>query len=372
MAHDNTGIKKLSKDRWEVRVSIVDPKTGRPKWRRRRITGTQKDARALRDEVRVEARRGEAGTAPSRMRVGDFVESWIKSKAMRVRPSTATNYANTLAHALPALGDFYVDSLEVDDVETWYESEVKAVKKTVTANNRLRVFRRCMKDACAKLGIVNPVAFVTPVPEGKRKGRGLKPTELRALLEAYDHEDTRPLVYTLAWTGMRWGEASALRWEDIDQGEGVLRVRRAHWRGKVGETKSGRDRIVPLHPILKDVLLEHRQRLFSSQDPGLAAGWCFATVAKRGPDKGAVRLRTSSSIQKPWDKACDKAGVEATRHDLRRTFVDLLRLSQVDAVVEHAIVGHADDEMRERYSTVRAPEAASAVDRIYKKVMGEE
>lgn len=67
-----------------------------------------------------------------------------------------------------------------------------------------------------------------------------------------------------------------------------------------------------------------------------------------------------------------EAGVEATPHDLRRTFVDLLRQAQVDAVVEHAIVGHADEKMRERYSTVRAPEAAQAVAKVLKLVVGGE
>jgi integrase len=52
-----------------------------------------------------------------------------------------------------------------------------------------------------------------------------------------------------------------------------------------------------------------------------------------------------------------------TPHDLRRTFVDLLRLAGVDPIVEHVIVGHADDEMRARYSTIRTPEAAEAVER---------
>jgi integrase len=305
------------------------------------------------------------------MRLGDCIESWLRSKAMRVRPSTATEYASTLAHALPVLGDYYLDAITAWDIEAWFTEQVKVVKP-VTANNRLRVLRRCLKDSCAKAGIPNPASFVESVPAGRRRGRGLKPHALRALLDAYNHEDTRPLVLTLAWTGMRWGEASALRWEDIDQTEGTIVVQRAHWQGRVGKTKSGREREVPLHPLLRDALQEHRRRLLARQDPGLEAGWCFATLAVRGPDKGSVKLRNPSSVQKPWARACEKAGVKASPHDLRRTFVDLLRLAEVDAVVEHAIVGHVDDEMRERYSTVRAPEAAAALNKAFQRVMGEE
>ncbi len=41
--------------------------------------------------------------------------------------------------------------------------------------------------------------------------------------------------------------------------------------------------------------------------------------------------------------------------------MDLLRQTGMDAVVEHALVGHADERMRAHYSIVRAPEAARAV-----------
>ena len=59
-------------------------------------------------------------------------------------------------------------------------------------------------------------------------------------------------------------------------------------------------------------------------------------------------------------------------HDLRRTFVDLLRQAKVDAVVEHAIVGHADEKIRRLYSTVRSPEAAQTVAGVQRLVEGGE
>jgi hypothetical protein len=50
--------------------------------------------------------------------------------------------------------------------------------------------------------------------------------------------------------------------------------------------------------------------------------------------------------------------------------VDLLRAEGADAVVEHALVGHADDAMRRRYSTVRGGEAEAAVGRVLRRVEG--
>ena len=199
---------------------------------------------------------------------------------------------------------------------------------------------------------------------------GLTIEELKRFLDAYTDEDTRPLVLTLAWTGMRWGEATALRAEDVDFAKGVIHVRRSHWRGIVGTPKNGRERVVPMSPILAKALSQHQRRLFERQDVGWADGWLFASVPRRGRNAGEVRLRVASSIRVVWKNACDVAKVSATPHDLRRTFVDLLRQAKVDAVVEYALVGHADEKMRRLYSTVRSPEAARALEDVTRLVEG--
>ncbi len=229
----------------------------------------------------------------------------------------------------------------------------------------------CLGDACAELSIPNPALRVQRLPEPASDRYGLTVENLRAFREAYDHEETKALVETLILTGMHWGEASALRWDDMDNERKLIHVRRSHRFNVIGKPKGGRTRIVPLCSVLADVLQEHRQRLLAEQDTGMEAGWCFATVTKRGRNKGTIRLRTPSSVQKVWKKACEKAGVKAKPHDLRRTFVDLLRQAKVDAVVEHAIVGHADEKMRKHYSTVRPPEANEAMDKVVKLVIGD-
>lgn len=369
MAHDDTGIRKLPKGRWEIRVSAVHPRTQTLVWVRRRITGKKYEARAKRDELREELREklrvAEAESQPSRQRLSGYAESWLRSKALRVRRSVADRYADALAHATPFLGKLFLDDIETQDVEGWVQAMAgRETHKNTTINGWLRVVKSCIGDGRAELGLTNPAARVKPLPERSSDKEGLKVEELQALLATYTHEDTLPLVEVLARTGMRWGEASALRWEDIDRDNMRITVQRAHWRGTVDLPKNGKKRIVPMSPQLANILQRHRQRLFEEQDLGHTDGWCFATVAARGPNMGQVRLRTPSSIAKPWRKACEKAGIKASPHDLRRTFVDMIRLVGGDPMVEHEVVGHADEAMRKRYSTVRHEESASVVARI--------
>ena len=64
----------------------------------------------------------------------------------------------------------------------------------------------------------------------------------------------RPVVITLAWSGMRIGELVNLRWKDVDLENRVLRIRvREDWKPK------GRaDRMIPIFPQVDAVLRQQR------------------------------------------------------------------------------------------------------------------
>ena len=59
-------------------------------------------------------------------------------------------------------------------------------------------------------------------------------------------------------TGLRLGELSALRWEDVDLVAGRVTVNQRLYRGKFGMPKSGRPREVPLSEDARAALKRHR------------------------------------------------------------------------------------------------------------------
>ena len=71
------------------------------------------------------------------------------------------------------------------------------------------------------------------------------------LLRSIDHPRYRVLLTTIYATGLRLGEALALRAADIDSKRMVIRVRQG---------KGKKDRYVPLPPLLLEVLREHWRR----------------------------------------------------------------------------------------------------------------
>jgi integrase len=102
-------------------------------------------------------------------------------------------------------------------------------------------------------GAVTIVAYALPAASHSL-------TEVRALGAAAT-ERYRPVIMTLAWTGVRVSEALGLRWEDVDFEAREIRVRgQLDREGKYQrpKTKAG-VRSMPLLPVLEAALREHRK-----------------------------------------------------------------------------------------------------------------
>jgi integrase len=155
------------------------------------------------------------------------------------------------------------------------------------------------------------------------------------------------LLMLLITTGLRFGEASALRWDDIDVVAGVARIHRGNDRGVETTTKNRSSvRSVAVLPEVLALLpprTPQRVPLDQSEAP------LVFTTRRRTMHRG-------SPLRSVLAKACAAAGVvRVTTHGLRRTFNNAGR--QVgDREVLKAMTGHATDEMVSHYSHVAAGE----------------
>jgi integrase len=371
------GIEQVARRKYRVRVRGKDPRNGKLKEVDRIIEEVDlAEAKRIREQLYIEITQGEIETTVERMTVRAFAKSWSAERAPRLKWSTLERYANALDHyILPALGDFYFDTLTRRDVEAWVTSQTERLKPE-SINGNLRILKSLCRDASDELGIPDPSARVRPIPlrEIENRRNALTADELRRLLAVAKESspDHYPLLLTLAMTGMRWGEATALKWRDIDEQEKVIRVVRAHYHGHVSSPKNGKRRTYPLLPELAEVLRAHRQVLEVAQHPGLSADWVFATTAQGDPNTPRLRYPSAWSKLLPKWLASAKITKHITPHSLRRTNVDLLRRAQVDAVVARSLVGHATEAMREHYSTVDIGEQREAMNRVANLIRGGE
>lgn len=353
------GITRLGPRRYRVRVQVTDPRTRARKEVDRRIEGILADALEERERLRGELL-GEGMASPSRTSLGEYAAAWSKRRAPRLRKSTRDRYAVAVAHITIGLGAYRLGTLRPGDVEEWLAAQVGRGDAPSSVNGRLRVLRSICRAAARDFQIGDPTSGVAALPEGDPDRATLGAAELRKLLEHVERADPKkyPLLLVLALTGLRWGEATALRWEDIDEADEVIRVRRAHYRGAVGPTKSGRPRVFPLVAELAEALRRHRRRRIRAEakvkrPTGNAAGWCF-TVPGRGRS-WALPAPSSWAVCLPaWCGAVEVPVV--TPHSFRRSWVDLARQTGAHLMVARSLVGHAGDRVHERYSTVATEE----------------
>ncbi len=153
---------------------------------------------------------------------------------------------------------------------------------------------------------------------------------------------------------MRWGEASGLRWEDIDHSAGITTIRQTNYLGTVGAPKTPKSRrLVPMEPDVSALLQAHRARMEGQGHPGLETGWVFCTR------KGT--LYRSYPINTVLKRHLKSAGItkRLTQHGLRRTFNDLLT-RVASGRVARGIIGHASEQMTDHYSFVDRQEKRAA------------
>ena len=151
------------------------------------------------------------------------------------------------------------------------------------------------------------------------------------------------LWYTIAFTGMRRGEAIGLRWVDVDLENRRLSVRRAlipiNREVIVSEPKTVKGRrVVALDPATIEVLKAQAARQLSEQDDWDEA-WTDSGLVFTAENGAAL---DPESVSRYWRQAVKKSMLPRIRlHDLRHTHATLALPAGIHPKVVSERLGHA-------------------------------
>jgi integrase len=218
----------------------------------------------------------------------------------------------------------------------------------------------------------NPALALEPPTIKRKPNDWLRGGEDEALLELpmLPHEEI--IVWLLRWTGLRLGEALALRVSDVDLIEGVISV-------PDSKTDCGH-RQVPIVPELRPRLVRWIEHLKQAGVYRPSGPFLCTTVVRSWKDRktGAVNKTVPGQPMKPQQvetimrRVGERASIEGrlTPHRLRRTYGSYLLNANVRLESVSKLLGHANTSITERAyaslldSTVRAEVfAALGVDR---------
>jgi integrase/recombinase XerC len=172
----------------------------------------------------------------------------------------------------------------------------------------------------------------------------LKPEEDAKLLGCQMDDAERIIIFLLRMTGMRVGEARALRWSDVDFEDGTISVEKS---------KFGKSRIIPIVP---ELLPHLRHWAAVLEGKGL--------FARNGP---VLSTRNGTPIvTQHIEKLVARVGIRAELqdrlhpHKLRKTFGSDLLNRRLRIEVVSALLGHSHVGITQKYyasllnSTIRA------------------
>lgn len=292
-----------------------------------------------------------------RVSVGELAEPWLKHK----RAVVAKTYGRTLAsawetHVEPRWSDVRVGAIKPSAVRDWV-GELSGEKSASVVHRAYGILASILDDAVEDRLLARNPARGTKLPAKKSAPRRyLTAGEVEALAVGVG-ERWRVLTLILAWSGLRWGEAIALRVQDVNQVRRRLLVERAaeqvegEWH--VTDTKGHQRRSVPLPKSVFDELKDHIKDLPDPHNRG-PARLLFPPPARSAdgylypPRKASPRKdRPKAGERVDWLEAgLREAGIAyISPHELRHAAASLAVSSGASVKALQRMLGHASAAM---------------------------
>jgi integrase len=324
--------------------------------------GGKKAAEAFLDDVRTRVRkRTYADPRRGEITVAQWWESWWPAQPQRAVTTTNRKLSNWRAHIEPKWGRWRLCDLEYIELQKWLTSEVKGHH---TRRKVLELVNQMLRDAVrdGKRIPFNPAAEVQLDAAPKRDAEDTRPPtrEQCALIRQNVPWTYRPVVIFLEETGLRWGEASGLRWAHVDLEAEHIKVKEvlSEDRGKLFRKAAPKSvagfRTVPLTPEAIEAvrIMAARFRPLDTVSPiGDGQDLHEDELVFRGPNGGALRRH---NFRRVWIPAIQDAGLarkvkneETGRHewwprvhDLRHVFATRLKDLGVPEKDVQTVMGH--------------------------------
>jgi integrase len=362
--------------KWVAEVATGDyTAAGKPR-RTRRVAATKAEALRLERELLTQRDRG-TPVPRADLTVGMMLAMWIAEMPSRnLAPRTIESYNQICRdHLVPHVGRHRLIDL--------HQSHVNKLVKNLAANSYAahtqRLVRRTLGVALNyamrnDLVFRNVVALSNPVSVPRRKELRIKPEQLTAMLAAIQASPNRDLIATYIYTGMRRGEAVALKWSDLhlDEQEPWLSCERSYTatggKFEIRTTKTvDSKRIVSIPADLRQMLLERKKSIIDHDgytEEQLSDMYVFARF------DGV--LPRPDNLTKEIRKLGIAAGVSGMGpHQFRHLFATMLHNQGTSTAAISSHLGHSDISTTVNIYTHKTPSGVSQVGHAFQTALDE-
>jgi len=330
---ERKGSGSRSRYAWEVRYR--DPQ----RRDRSKTFRTKAEAEDFADAVETDMSRGHyLDPRLGKKTLGEWAEEWLQARETEIKPTTFMSYKGLLdVHLLPAFGQTSMARIRPLDVQKLLARMAEAG----LSRSRLRQARQLL-SMILNAAVDNGYIGRNPVPRerlrGKEPRRDQHPLtfqQVHAVADAVP-DRYRALIYVLAYGGLRWGEATALRRSSCNLLRNRLEVRESvsevggglHY----GPPKTHQTRTVAIPDPVKDILAEHLAKYVDRKSDALV----FTT-------EESTHIWITNFRRAVWWPALDAAGIDrvVTIKDLRHTCASLMHAAGRSAKEVKEQLGHS-------------------------------
>ncbi len=373
-------IRQRKDGRWEVRVDIGRGLDGK---RRRRSAFADTQAAAVRELKRLAGRQvtGQLVTT-STPTVATYLGEWFATNSDAWRPSTRRGYRRAIdGFLVPAFGALRLEQLTPAIVQRWLleqKTQHGARRRVVLAHATLR---SALSDAQRlQLVTINAAALVKVPKVTSRAIAPLDVDQARAFLAIAGRHRLGALFSVALACGLRLGEATGLKWEDVDLETGDVRVRQQLQRVNralvLQSLKTARSRrTLSLPQVCIDALRSHRTRQRAERLKAGAdyqeTGLVFTTYARRGGGRKVGTALSPRNVLRTLHELLDAATLPRVRfHDLRHSAASLLIAEGVQLAEVSMLLGHSElrvtSDLYAHLAKQTAAKAAHHMDAVFK------
>lgn len=320
-------VRKRENGHWEGRIVVGHKRNGEPIFRSV-YANTQKE---LLDKLHREIAAYDCVelTEDSLMTLGAWLDRWLNEYAANtVRHTTLKNYRHMAEQVKRELGGKQISSVTTEDVQRMYRrlreqgrihpDEEHGAALSASTVRHIHAMLHLALDAAVREHIIawNPTVHATPPRAEHSEMRILTERELDVFMATIRRDEVwYDFFYTEITTGLRRGEICGLRWDDFDEQNGVLHVRRTlhmeDGRLVTGATKTGSG--------TRDILLaDSTTELLQRRKAASCSEWIFPNPLRPeqplSPSTAYARLKTLLR---------DANLPDIRFHDLRHPYVKL-------------------------------------------------
>ena len=293
----------------------------------------------------------------------DYAQEWLNS--LQIVESTRKNYRSTMQNYwVPHLAHLPIDAISpvlmrkiVNGIEWTSPVRRKNAVRLVTS-----LFNQAISDELIQR---NPARSIPATRVVKRELDPFSRAEADAVIaKLYEVTSGLQTIYACFfefsfYTGMRPGEAMALRWSEVDTRNRTARVCRIRLYGKIQErTKTKTSREV----LLNDQALQALEKA----RPLTAARSDYVFAPEGSGDKSELYVRSETGPKRYWLLALRKLGMRHRRmYDTRHTYATMCLMAGMNPAFIASQLGHSVQILLSTYARwISSPNDRSGLEKL--------